>query len=235
MKRILYLLLFSLFLSTQCLWARTYVLVVGVSNYGDPNVNLTQSTKDAKAFKELMMKKSRDVSLLTSSYANHDNILATLKKIADRTQEDDRIIFFYSGHGYKDMICAYGGSVYYREIVSILASARSKQKICFIDACLSGTVSSVLTSGGRMKYDDICFLVSSRADESSIESPLLGAGFLSQSLLKGMRGKGDKNSNGEVTLLELFNYVAYDVAKRSNGSQHPQFYGSQKMQSIVIY
>ena len=116
MKRILYLVFFSLFLSTQCLLARTYVLSVGVSNYGDPNVNLAQSTKDAKAFKELMSSKSRDISILTSSYANHDNILATLKKIADRTQEDDRIIFFYSGHGSNNMIYTYNGPVYYSEI-----------------------------------------------------------------------------------------------------------------------
>lgn len=235
MKRILTILSVLVLLSTQCLFSRTYVLCVGVSNYGDPNVNLAQSTKDAKAFSELMKNKSRDVSLLTSSYANHDNILATLRKIADRTQEDDVIVFFYSGHGSNNMIYTYNGPVYYSEIVNILASARSKHKICFIDACLSGTVSSVLTSGGRMKYDDICFLVSSRADEYSMEHPLVGAGFLSQSLLKGIRGKADADKNRKVTMLELFKYAAYDVAKRSNDSQHPQFYGSSKMQSVVVY
>lgn len=235
MKKILFFLFVSLFAGAQSLCARTYVLAVGVSNYGDPNVNLTQSTKDAKAFRDLMMSKSRDISILTSSYANHDNILATLKKIADRTQEDDRIVFFYSGHGSNNMIYTCSGPVYYSEIVNILASARSKQKICFVDACLSGTVSSALTSGGSMKYDDICFLVSSRADEYSAEHPLLGAGFLTQALLAGMRGKADANKNGEVTMLELFKYVAYDVSKRSNDYQHPQLYGSQKMQSVVIY
>ncbi len=235
MKRIISFLFISLFLCAQCLLARTYVLCVGVSNYGDPNVNLTQTTKDAKAFRDLMMSKSRDISILTSSYANHDNILSTLKKIADRTQEDDRIIFFYSGHGSNNMLYTHDGPVYYSEIVNILASAKSKQKICFVDACLSGTVSSVLTSSGKMKYDDICFLVSSRADEYSAEHPLVGAGFLTQALLKGMRGKADANKNSEVTMLELFKYVAYDVSKRSSDYQHPQLFGSQKMQSLVIY
>lgn len=235
MKRTLTLLLISLLLCSQSLLARTYVLVVGVSNYGDPNVNLAQATKDAKAFKDLMMKKTRDVSILTSSYANRENILATLKKIVDRTQEDDRIIFFYSGHGSNDVIYTYNGPIYYSEIVNLLATAKSKQKICFVDACRSGSASSLLTSGGKMKYDDICFLVSSRANELSAENALLGAGFLTQSLIKGMRGKGDANKNGEVTMLELFKYAAYDVSKRSSDRQHPQLFGSQKMQSLVIY
>ena len=53
MKRLLLILLFCVMLAPIA-GARTFVLVCGVSNYGDSTINLAQTTKDAKAFAKLM-------------------------------------------------------------------------------------------------------------------------------------------------------------------------------------
>lgn len=235
MRKLFFLLILCCMAAVQSVCARTYVLVVGVSNYNDDRNNLTQTTKDAKRFKDLMSKQTRDISILTSSYANHDNILKKLREIANHTKEGDRLIFFYSGHGTDNALYCYDGRLYYREIVEVLSSAKSKEKICFVDACLSGTVEKALISDGKMKYPDISFLVSSRDVEYSSEHPAVGAGFFTQALIEGMRGKGDANRDKQVTLEELFKFVYYDVVKRSLQEQHPQLYAASAMRSIVMY
>ncbi len=52
--------------------ARTYALVTGVSRYDIEEANLAQSTKDAKAFRDVLLKQTPDVTILTSKYANRD-------------------------------------------------------------------------------------------------------------------------------------------------------------------
>lgn len=236
MKKIISLLALFLIVCAQDILARTYVLSTGVSNYEGEVNDLHQTTKDAKAFKELMSNKSRDISLLTSSYANHDNILKTLKTIAASTQEDDVLIFFYSGHGSSDgSLYTYSGPLRYDEIVTVLRSARARKKFCFIDACFSGACGNALMQNGQMAYDDICFLVSSRPNETSAEHPVVGAGFFTQALIQGMRGKADGNKDRKVTIAELFKYVSYDVTKRSQKTQHPQLFAKKNLQDFVIY
>lgn len=235
MKKIIYII--AIFLTCVLnLNARTFVLSVGISNYNNEKINLHQTTKDAKSFREVMLQRSRDISVLTSSYANHDNILKTLRKIANYSQEDDCIIFFYSGHGSEGSLVTYDNYLSYTEILSVLNTAKAKTKICYIDACFSGSVAKVILSDdGKIKYPDICFMVSCRPEETSIENSLAGAGFFTKALLQGLRGMSDVDHNGKITLEELFKYVALDVAKRSKEKQHPQLYADQSKWQYVVY
>lgn len=76
--------------------------------------------------------------------------------------------------------------------------------------------------------------MSCRADEYSVESTILGAGFFTQALLKGLQGKSDKDGNKEITVLELFKYVYGDVLKRSKEKQHPQLIAPKEMYDVVV-
>ena len=87
MKRLFNTLIICLILvttDTLSVNARTFALIAGVSNYGVEDANLSQTTKDAKAFKQLLSKQTKDITLLTSTYANHDNILEKLRAICNR-------------------------------------------------------------------------------------------------------------------------------------------------------
>ena len=66
MKRIFFSLLILL-MAMAGMQARTFVLVTGVSNYGDEANNLAQTTKDAKNFAKVMSTQTKDITLLTSS------------------------------------------------------------------------------------------------------------------------------------------------------------------------
>lgn len=224
--------------------ARTYVLVTGVSNYGDSN-NLAQTTKDAKAFQKVVLTQTKDVTLLTSSYANKNNIMEKLRGICNQTKKEDRIVFFYSGHGTPGGLYVHGGNVlWYEELVSILESSQAKEKICFIDACHAGSISEKSADDTKSKddswikavkdSDDMIIYVACRSDEYSYENAWVGAGYFTQGLIKGLRGKSDTDHNKEVTVIELFKYIHRDVTRRSDYGQHPQLIASEDKYNVVV-
>ena len=78
----------------------------------------------------------------------------------------------------------------------------------------------------------IVFL-SSRSDELSAESPLVGSGFLTNGVIKGLRGKADSNDDKKITVMELFKYVHKDVQLHNN-KQHPQLVTSKSLYDNVL-
>lgn len=237
MKRIT-LSFFCLLFLGMCLQARTYVLVTGVSNYGSENVNLAQTTKDAKRFKAVMETQTKDITLLTSRHVTRANVLEKLRALCNRAQQGDRIIFFYSGHGMPGAICAYDQPISYEDLIAVLSTSAASEKICFIDACHAGTMAGKSYGNSWTKslksQSDQIFFVSCRPDEYSVESSFLGAGFFTQALLKGLRGKSDSNHDRKVTVIELFRYVYGDVLRRSNEQQHPQLIAPESKYGVVV-
>lgn len=220
--------------------ARIFVLSVGVSSYQDSENNLSQTTKDAKQFKAVMNNHTKDITILTSKYANKDNILEKLRAISNRAQNGDKVILFFSGHGYPGGIVAHDKAITYQEINDILSKSSASAKICFVDACHAGSVGNVRDNTRIYKAPtsgNIIYMMSSRADEYSIEHPWVGHGFFTQALLKGLRGKADANKDKKITVKELFNYVYNDVQHTTanmNASQHPQLIGVKEVAEAVV-
>lgn len=234
------------FVAAMGMQARTFVLVTGVSNYGNEETNLHQSTKDAKRFRELMLTQTKDITILTSKNVTRSNVLEKLRAICNRAQKNDRVMFYYSGHGMPGAIYAYDGGIRYEDIIDVLSTSQAKEKIVMVDACYSGTINKNSTKGvgseakgsswvttAKANPSQV-FFVACRPDEYSLESPITGAGYFTQALLKGMRGKADKNNDRKVTLIELFKYVYGDVLKRSGKAQHPQLVASKNLYDMVV-
>lgn len=237
--------LFAIALVCLLAQARTFVLVTGVSNYGDENINLSQTTKDAKAFKRVMETQTKDITLLTSSNATRANILSKLKAICNRAQASDRIVFYFSGHGMPGAICVYDQSLTYDDLVNTLATSSAKEKICFIDACHAGSAAQAQKNAAQQAdkgqlakaikgKKDQAFFVGCRGDEYSYEHPWVGAGFFTQATVKGLRGKSDANADKQITVKELFKYIYNDVTQRSKQQQHPQLIAPAEMMNVVV-
>lgn len=239
MKRVLLLCL--LLIGCIGMSARTFVLVVGVSNYGNEEINLNQTTKDAKSFKAIMEVQTKDIILLTSKYANRSNILDKMSTICNQAQKNDRIVFFFSGHGMPGGICAYDEVISYTDLINLLDKSEAKEKICYIDACHAGTLAddklsknqNALSAAIKEKNNQ-AFLVGCRANEYSFEHPWVGAGYFTQALIKGIRGKADADANRQITLIELFKYIYKDVVRRSGGEQHPQLVAPKAMHDMTV-
>lgn len=210
---------------------KTYVLLTGVSNYGVDSINLYNTTKDVKQLKEKVCdKKGFTTAMLTSRYANHQNIVTKLNAIVKLAKPQDRIIFYFSGHGTYGGFVPHDRSLFnYQELVNILSKAKASKVYCFIDACMSGSVKSISANnfGIGNKNPHICFLTASDATEISMEDSWVGHGYFTKALLKALQGIGasDKNKDKKITLDELFNYVSQDVVFRTRNAkqvQHPQ-------------
>lgn len=240
MKKII-LLLAAVMMWCMAAQARTIVLCTAVSNYNRDGLNtLAQSTKDAKSLATIFRTNSKDVSLLTGKNATEANVTSTLGKIASAAGPDDKIIFFFSGHGGPGAFCLYDKNMTYYNLLRTLTASRCKKILVLIDACNSGSLAGAVN---QLKQENkwnanIASIVSSRASENSIENPLVGAGFLAQGLMKGFRGKADANSNRELTIRELFKYTFNDVSTRAGKvgkQQHPQLIAPASMQDVVIW
>lgn len=237
MKRFYFLLLMLTFvLSIHA--QHTYVLLAGVSNYNDSKVNnLANTTKDVKLLKQMFDKQSATTTkILTGKYATQANITKNLKVMVQYAKPEDKIIFFFSGHGTPGAFVVYGTSLFqYSDLIKTLSAAKTKNVFCFIDACMTGSVTSAIASTyGWGSENQITFVMSSRADEYSSENNWVGHGYFTQALVKALRGQADTNSDRRVSLLEAFKYMHADVVARSKDKQHPQLVGPKERFDTVI-
>ena len=205
MKRFSILLIFMTILVVNMNAQRTYALLTGVSNYGDEQLNLHNTTKDVKQLKTVMDKLGVVCGVSTSKNVTQANITKRLNTIIEAAKPEDRIIFYFSGHGTTGGFLMSDQQLFnYSDLIKILSKAKTKNIFCFIDACRSG---SVATDSYAMSDSDkarITFVMSSRPDELSIENDWIGNGYFTQAMLKGLRGMSDKNHDKRITLIELF-------------------------------
>lgn len=240
MKKTLFVII-ALLLCVFQIDARTFALCSAVSSYNRDGLRqLSQTTKDAKSLASIFKTKMQDVSLITGKNATEANIKSALKKIAASAAANDQIIFFFSGHGGDKVFCLYDKNMSYYDLLSILSASKCKNVVIFIDACESGSLSKAID---QLKKENkwkgnIASIVSSRAGENSIETPVVGAGFLAQGVMKGLRGKADANADKKLTINELFKYTFNDVttrASRLGAGQHPQLIAPAAMKNLVIW
>ncbi|MDE5663997.1 MAG: caspase family protein [Muribaculaceae bacterium] len=210
--------------------AETYVVCVGIGNYSDPNVpNLTKTEADAKAMSEFYRRGTLNVITITGKYATKSQILKSLKSQFARAKADDKIVFFFSGHGYPGGFCPYDMTkieegLKYSDVISIMQKCKAKSKFIFADACHSGAIRQ---NGAESdpKAGNVLLFLSSRGNEYSAESPFLANGYFTKYLLRGLGGGADTNKDKRITARELFNYVSDGVKLQSNNRQHPVMWG----------
>lgn len=237
MRRYLLLLIIMVMMAGS-LAARTFVLVAGVSNYRDDEANVGYTTAVAKEFAALMKNHTKDVSIVTSRYANRSNIVSKLTAIANRAQAGDRIIFYYVGHGEPGGLYTFDGTLPYSELTAVLGGSKAAEKYCFIDACHSGSASMAMPDSEAADKAKILFFTACRPAENTIIDPLTGGTIFSASLMQGLQGKSDADGDRRVTAIELFKHIYGDVGRRRNAvdgkPQHPQLIGPKSMHDNVI-
>ena len=126
------------------------------------------------------------------------------------------------------------------ELQTIFQRIEAERMVVFLDACYSGTAGGRTFSSLKMKtraahVDDLflerlarskgrAIITASRPNELSLEVPELGHGLFTYYLLQGLRGAGDLNRDGMVSLQELYEYLEQQVTQKSRalgGNQHP--------------
>lgn len=228
MKRALSLLFGCIF--ALALHAETYVVCVGIGNYADTQVqNLSKTEADAKAMAEFYKKGTKNVITITGKYATKAQILRSLRSQFAHAKADDKIVFYFSGHGYPGGFCPYDMTkieegLRYSEVINIMQQSKANNKFIFADACHSGAIRQNGTDSDP-KAGNVLLFLSSRGNEYSVESPFLANGYFTKNLLRGLGGGADVNKDKRITAKELFNYVSDGVKSQTNNRQHPVMWG----------
>src|SRR4030095_16419496 len=115
----------------------------------------------------------------------------------------------------------------------------------FLDACFSGAAGGrtfVAKKTRATGVDDLfleglprskgrAIITAAKPSELSIELPELGHGIFTYYLTEGLKGAGDLNRDGIVSLQELYEYLQQQVvhkARNVGGNQHPLLKGEME-------
>jgi hypothetical protein len=128
-------------------------LVVGINNYAPPNT-LPSCVNDADAFSGLLANTYAfdDITVLKDSQATRAGISNALTELFADATPDDRLVFFYSGHGYTHTV---GGIVEEALVGQDLRFYNGSDLITAMQALPAGVLTIVLDScfsGGVEKY-----------------------------------------------------------------------------------
>lgn len=228
MKRIGIILLVVLFcVSIRVDAQNIYLVSIGVTDYPGTQYDLFLPAQDAQAIHGLYKKNANATSvLLTNSDATRKRILNESQKLFSKAGQNDIVVLFFSGHGYKGGFAAYDTFLTYTDIRQLFSKCKARNKMVFADACFSGDIRDNSGGGFDDKTNNIMLFLSSRSNEYSIENPRLRNGFFATCLLRSLKGGADTNKDRIITAKELFTAVSTGVKRLSQDHQHPVMWGN---------
>jgi uncharacterized caspase-like protein len=193
---------------------------------------------------------NEQVKVLIDEDATHRNIIMAMRETYRRADENDVILFYFSGHGLKGSFLPvdYDGFVNrleHYQLRDALMASRARHKLVIADACHSGSLGGRNNAKGggiggggidaslNAYYDALnnaqastALLLSSKSEEISLEDGGLRSGIFSHYLIRGMQGEADSNGDKLVSIQELFNFVHREVRRYTGNIQTPTLTGT---------
>ncbi len=227
---------------------RTFAVIVGVSDYlvGQPGKgDLQFSDDDARSFHALLRSAAggsvpeENIRVLIDKRATRDNVLQALTIFGQATR-NDRVIFYFSGHGERGMFLPYDygtnrtATLWHDDIKAAFLRSQAGTKFLLADACMAGTMKKrnaqphpVVAANSPLHNPDskVIIILSSQDREYSRETADLKQGAFTFYLVEGAKGAADKNTDGVVTIKELASYVDHEVRKKTRNQQIPRVIG----------
>jgi len=252
----------GLFYGTGNRWA----VLVGVNEYEDTGNygQLQVCVKDVHAIREQLVAGGFDparIRLLTddaTELPTRDNILVALKAVADATERDDLLFFYYSGHGDEDggesYLVARNGkrlvlsdtAVRLSRVKEIMEQAPARAKVIVLDACHSGAdiggkgpkpMSEEFIRRVFQQAEGLAVLASCKQGQLSYEWHENERSVFTHFLLEALEGQADLDEKGFVTVQDANRHVVNGVklwASQRNRSQTPTLEGKLAGDIILV-
>jgi len=223
-----------------------WAVVIGVASYHHmPVLRYT----DDDAYRMFAFLKSPEggaldddhIRILVDEEATLGNIKSTMSEIFGQAGPNDLVLLYYSGHGLRGSFLpfdfdGYRNKLLHEEINAILRRSPAKYKLCIADACHSGSLLAM--RGGTPNqmmadyYNELAkanpgtaLIMSSKSDETSLESSGLRQGVFSHFLIRGLKGEADRDNNKYVSVKELYDFIHYNVRSYTGNLQSPLIQG----------
>ncbi|MCB0651214.1 MAG: caspase family protein [Saprospiraceae bacterium] len=221
---------------------KVWALIIGISGYSHMPA-LRYPDDDAYRIFAFLQSPSGgaipedQIRILIDEAATKDNIKNAMKEIFWKAGPNDLVFMYFSGHGLKGAFLPIdfdgtANKLYHEEVVQILDKSPAKYKLCIADACHSGSLLAL--KGGTEPsvfgkyYESLAnakagtaLIMSSKSDETSLESSGLRQGVFTHFLIRGMKGEADSNGDKIVNVQELYNYVYTNVREYTGNRQSP--------------
>lgn len=237
---------------------KVYAVIVGVARYLHmQSLNYT----DDDAYRMYAFLKSpqggalpdSQVVILIDESATRGKVIKAMDKVFQKANENDMILFYFSGHGEKEGLLpidynGYDNVLEHKTIKKKLNQSKAKYKLCITDACYAGTMEETLNEKAKKtesqrisdlykqldKNVSLALFMSSQAQETSVENAGLRQGIFSHFLLRALKGEADKNKDKMVTLAEVYKFVQGNVKFYTSQYQTPVLVGDNVKEDLVL-
>src|SRR5437868_15363159 len=150
--------------------------------------------------------------------------------------ERSLLVVYFSGHAGSNGLELGDEKIGYEELRRLVSSSAADAKIAIVDACEACALTQVkgMLPAPALDFalpeDQVrgtAFLASTAVGEAAQESAAIGGSFFTHNLEVALRGAGDADGDGQVTLAEAFRYTASrtvaNTASTESGPQHPTY------------
>lgn len=227
--------------------AKVWAVVVGVAAYNHMPV-LRYPDDDAYRFFAFLKSleggalPDEQLRVLVDEDATRENILTALDETFSQAGPQDLVMLYFSGHGLNGSFLpidfdGFNNKITHEEIALRFNNSKAKYRLCLADACHSGSIFAMRSGeeepilnqyykGLAKSVSGTALIMSSKAEETSLESAGLRQGVFSHFLIRGLKGEADKNQDKLVTVEELFDFVYSHVRDYTGGRQSPVIKGT---------
>ncbi|MHA1252972.1 MAG: caspase family protein [Candidatus Helarchaeota archaeon] len=198
-----------------------YALIVGITKYKFYEYDAGFADVNAKNLCELLKTKKNwkkeNIILLLNEEATKANLLNGIRWLVNKADEDDIVMFFYSGHGVKHQQSFNHSYITFYEIKSTKDYANmssdteldkefsklNSSRIVFIfDCCWSARMTDLIKPGRVILSAGGKFFSCVADWDDNIES-----GIFSYYIRQGLEGYADYDGNNIISAEETFNYA----------------------------
>jgi len=241
-------------IGTKDIYSTSWALVVGINDYQSIR-DLSYGVEDALAVKNLLINDynfPRDnVKVLIDSDATRYNIKKEFDKIVRNSAKEDRVVFYFAGHGETETVGLeekrmgylmpvegeldnkYMTAIPMSELKQIANMSKAKHMLFMVDACYGGLAAvdtRGLTDTKAPNYIDVIssdfsrqIITAGGADQEVQSRDEWEHSAFTKNLLSGLREqKADINLEGIITGSEIGEYIREKVSLDTENAQTPQ-------------
>ncbi|MCC7245571.1 MAG: caspase family protein [Saprospiraceae bacterium] len=234
--------------------SKIWAVVVGVAAYDHMPV-LRYTDDDAYRFYAFLKSleggalPDDQLRILIDEEATRENILGNLDEVFGMAGPNDLVLFYFSGHGLNGSFLpidfdGFNNKIAHEEIAAAFNKTKARFRLCLADACHSGSLIAMRSGEPEpvlsqyyqtlaKSVSGTALLMSSKAEETSLESSGLRQGVFSHFLIRGLKGEADANKDRVVTIMELFQFVSKSVREYTGNRQSPVIKGTYDPQMPV--
>lgn len=230
-------------------YSASHALIVGINDYQHASP-LSYAINDAKGTSQILIDDfgfSKDnITLLTDSDATRAGIIDSFLEYRNKTGANDRILFFFAGHGYT--LLGHRGEVGYLiphdgdinnlstlirwdEITRNSELIPAKHILFIMDSCYGGLAITRSLQAGSMRFvKDMLLrysrqvLTAGKADEVVADSggPIPDHSIFTGHLIEALKGKAS-SEDGIITANRVMAYVYEKVSRDQYSHQTPHY------------